>query len=452
MPSVTEFSCASEDMVWNSESTASFDEEIKVKLGRLSPDINILPEKKPCYYTPDVFSHKYSVAKEEPVSPEFSDLESISHTTCSLSPGISMTKDDCLSIDSTSSLHFEPNIEISTTPPPQFNSNEEFSGSSVQNRNREGGSQSSSEESIESSDDSYVTSEDEMSDSGSFENGVDMIDRILNAESNIPSSSLPLMTKNEIVNVLVPKPEVVLSPDMELIEIGTILHVVEDQVIVQSNMSGETQVLDFGTVLLLQGPNVLGTIFETMGPIHHPLYVIRFNEKSEYSEKMVVKDAKVFTSPELIKYAFTPIIREMKGCDASNVYDEEVSGEELDFSDDEKESQHKKLLKRQRTRYHQHGEDNAKPEVINSSEGKIKLSEGITNMPVNATELIGAIIPNVSQTTNNNTPSEQLRFGGRNRKRSWGNRGGRRKATNSRSNEDSFGYNILSRPGMLPPS
>jgi H/ACA ribonucleoprotein complex non-core subunit NAF1 len=35
----------------------------------------------------------------------------------------------------------------------------------------------------------------------------------------------------------------------------------------------------------------------------------------------------------------------MKGCDASNVYDEEIKREELEFSDDEKERAYKKQKK-----------------------------------------------------------------------------------------------------------
>lgn len=62
-----------------------------------------------------------------------------------------------------------------------------------------------------------------------------------------------------------------------------------------------------------------------MGPVHQPLYVIRFNDASEINKEIIVKDAKVFSSPDLTKYTYTQIIRETKGCDASNIYDEEVS-------------------------------------------------------------------------------------------------------------------------------
>ena len=40
-----------------------------------------------------------------------------------------------------------------------------------------------------------------------------------------------------------------------------------------------------------------------------------------------------------------PVLLSKKGCDASNFYDEELAEKELEFSDDEKEREHKKALK-----------------------------------------------------------------------------------------------------------
>lgn len=115
---------------------------------------------------------------------------------------------------------------------------------------------SPSVESSSSSDDSDA----EMSDLNDEEDSdiPDIDDDVFEMMDN--HSLAPLRTKNEITEIVIPKPEVELRPDMELIEIGNILHVVENQVVVQSNRSGETEVLDFGTILLLQGPNILGIV------------------------------------------------------------------------------------------------------------------------------------------------------------------------------------------------
>lgn len=95
------------------------EEEEKIRRERLSPDINLLPDSKPYRYLPDVFSHEYSVAKEEPISPQFSDFDTNSYPS---SPSLNAIKDDYLSSsDSTLPLVFEPKIEISASPsPPEY--------------------------------------------------------------------------------------------------------------------------------------------------------------------------------------------------------------------------------------------------------------------------------------------------------------------------------------------
>lgn len=40
-----------------------------------------------------------------------------------------------------------------------------------------------------------------------------------------------------------------------------------------------------------------------------------------------------------------PVLLKKKGCDASNLYDEEILEKEQEFSDDEKEKEHKKAKK-----------------------------------------------------------------------------------------------------------
>ncbi|RHZ82678.1 hypothetical protein Glove_106g14 [Diversispora epigaea] len=488
-------------------------EEEKIRRERLSPEINLLPDSKPYRYLPDVFSHKCSVAREESISPQFSEFDTNSYPS---SPSINAIKDDYLSSsDSIISLVFEPKIEISTTPsPPEYidltqdneepciidltQDKEELGMIDLTRDNEESSkihdditrtlayndhedvtsssdSSDSTIESEESSDDfsdneKNKESVDEMSDLNDLDNedsdiadidddDIDMIDN---------RSIVPLRTKNEVIDILIPKPEIELRPDIELIEIGNILHVVENQVVVQSNKSGETLVLDFGTVLLLQGPNILGVIFETIGPVHQPLYVIRFNDSSEINKEIMVKDAKVFSSPDLVKYTLTPTIREVKGCDASNIYDEEVSDRELEFSDDEKEQQHKQQLKRQRTRYNpERNYHNEQVPFMNPpSSDLIQLTNGIKTNETNGSMELNAMlfndkqiydqIPGITQPKQSTQPisnhiSQVFGGGSRGKKRKRGNpggRGGNRSITrqNPTNNDDPFGYNILPRP------
>ncbi|RIA83551.1 Gar1/Naf1 RNA binding region-domain-containing protein [Glomus cerebriforme] len=136
----------------------------------------------------------------------------------------------------------------------------------------------------------------------------------------------PLRTKNEIVDITIPKPTIEINPDMQLTEIGSILHVVENQIVVKINTTGEYKILDTGTILVLEDREVLGEIFETIGPVTHPMYVIRVND---INKEKVIKDSKVFCVDELSKFIFTREISEHKGCDASNAFDEEVNEEVL---------------------------------------------------------------------------------------------------------------------------
>ncbi|CAG8801815.1 493_t:CDS:2, partial [Racocetra fulgida] len=200
-------------------------------------------------------------------------------------------------------------------------------------------SDSSSDTSSDSSfDSSLIDSYDESSDLSTDEEILDaelmdpqqhernmiLMERIINSEINANNDCLiPLRTKNELIDIVIPKPEIDLKPDMGLKLIGTILHVVENYVVIQSINPGENQVLDSDTVLLLEGPEVFGTIFETIGPVSQPLYVVRFNNESEFNKEKTVKGANVYAADEYIHYAFPDQIRQFKGCDASNINDEE---------------------------------------------------------------------------------------------------------------------------------
>ncbi|GES84583.1 NAF1-domain-containing protein [Rhizophagus clarus] len=191
---------------------------------------------------------------------------------------------------------------------------------------------SSSESDSSSSEDSSV-SDLEIEDADDFEQAMITVDKAF-YEEEMGLSSGPLRTKNEIVDITISKPTIEIKPDMHLTEIGSVLHVVEDQIVIKVNTTGEYKILDVGTILVLEDKEILGEIFETIGPVAHPMYVVRFNE---IDKEKVIKDAKIFSVDELSKFVFTREIFEHKGCDASNAFDEEVNEEEIEFSDDEKE-------------------------------------------------------------------------------------------------------------------
>ncbi|KAF9084342.1 hypothetical protein BGX23_010602 [Mortierella sp. AD031] len=163
-----------------------------------------------------------------------------------------------------------------------------------------------------------------------------------------------LHTTNEILELpKVEKPNIELGPDIVLSPFGSVMSIVDNVVVVQAHSSGEVSVLDSGTVTAVMTPaegdqeavkEILGEIFETFGPVARPLYSIRFNTASEIPEQCKVGST-VYSIPAYSSVVMTAPLKAMKGSDASNKFDEEVDDIELEFSDDEKEMEHKRMLK-----------------------------------------------------------------------------------------------------------
>lgn len=152
-------------------------------------------------------------------------------------------------------------------------------------------------------------------------------------------------TKNEVLVAPVKKPEVEITPDMELQEIGTVSNIVDNVVVVQANVDGDYQVLDSESVLVFPDRTVLGLVFETFGAVKQPMYSVRFNTAEEIDKEIVQIGKKVCHVPQYSHFVFTMALRALKGSDASNRYDEEPAEEEIEFSDDEQEMAHKRRIK-----------------------------------------------------------------------------------------------------------
>ncbi|RKF82899.1 putative snornp assembly factor naf1 [Golovinomyces cichoracearum] len=157
-----------------------------------------------------------------------------------------------------------------------------------------------------------------------------------------------LRTKNEILEVVIPKTEVTITQDMPIIELGVVEQIVENLILIKANISGEYKVLESGSVLCLSDRSVIGVIAETMGRVQQPLYSVMFNNAIEISEARLSVGAKIFYSEKHATYVFTKNLKAIKGSDASNINDEEVGDDEIEFSDDEAEAEHKRKVKQKR--------------------------------------------------------------------------------------------------------
>jgi H/ACA ribonucleoprotein complex non-core subunit NAF1 len=159
------------------------------------------------------------------------------------------------------------------------------------------------------------------------------------------SSGNQLRTKNEVPEEVIPKPDVVLAADTPVTELGSVTSIVDTMVLIAATTSGEFRVLESGSLLCLEDRSVIGVVAETLGRVQEPLYVVRFTSPPDIAAAGLEKGTKVYYPESHATFVFTAALKAYKGSDASNLHDEEVGDEEIEFSDDEKEMEHKRRVK-----------------------------------------------------------------------------------------------------------
>jgi len=196
-------------------------------------------------------------------------------------------------------------------------------------------------------------------------------------------------TLNEKPDVVVPKPQVIVTANMKIEELGRVENLVENLAVIKANTSGEYQVLESGSVLCLEDRSVIGAIAETLGRVQQPYYSVRFSNRAAIEEAGVSQNTKVFYVTQHSRTVFTQPLKAYKGSDASNLHDEEVGDDELEFSDDEAEAEHKRQVKLQkRARYDaKHGHENGVLGVSQPRPGAPKNLPNKSSRPSNAAEL-----------------------------------------------------------------
>ncbi|KAI0962183.1 hypothetical protein AcV7_001082 [Taiwanofungus camphoratus] len=164
-------------------------------------------------------------------------------------------------------------------------------------------------------------------------------------------------SKNEISEAAIVVPEVEeVGPDEVLEKVGEVMSIVDKVVIVKGSASeisnrASERALDSDTLLVFEDRKVLGYIYETFGPTSQPFYQVKFDKQYPLDLEKVRVLRPVFHVPERSNFVFVRQLRHLKGSDASNVHDEEPAEDELEFSDDEEEAAHKRVLTQRRERY-----------------------------------------------------------------------------------------------------
>ena len=158
----------------------------------------------------------------------------------------------------------------------------------------------------------------------------------------------PLRTLNEKPDELVPKPQIEVTPAMAISDLGNVEHVVENSILIRAKTSGESRALEGGSLLCLGDRSVIGVVAEILGQVQQPYYSVRFTNAAAIAEAGISKGTPVFYVEQHSSYVFTQSLKALKGSDASNIHDEEVGDDELEFSDDEKEAEYKRRVKQER--------------------------------------------------------------------------------------------------------
>ena len=215
---------------------------------------------------------------------------------------------------------------------------------------------SSPYESSSDSDSSDDSSDEDSEDEGGYPLlGIDETARLLMAEMDDADgdgtaktgkgAAGALRTKNEIAEEPIPKPDVSITPDMPIEHVGEVQFIVEKTVVIKSQSPGEVKALDSGSILCKEDRTVIGVLADVIGNVRNPMYTVMFAKEDDIKEIELTVGTPVFYSVNHAQYVFTRELKQMKGTDASNLHDEEVAAEEMEFSDDEKEAEYKRAMK-----------------------------------------------------------------------------------------------------------
>ncbi|CAJ1978972.1 unnamed protein product [Sphenostylis stenocarpa] len=151
----------------------------------------------------------------------------------------------------------------------------------------------------------------------------------------------PIRSKNELQNLpVVPPVNAALEPHHEMLPVGIVTSILGAQVIVEGVKKHDP--LNEGSILwLTESRKPLGLIDEIFGPVKNPYYIVRYNSDSEVPAGINGGTLISFV-PEFADHVLNNQDLYKKGYDASGANDEEVS-DEMEFSDDEKEAEYKRM-------------------------------------------------------------------------------------------------------------
>ena len=150
-------------------------------------------------------------------------------------------------------------------------------------------------------------------------------------------------TRHEIINEKerkdYPIPFEVTNED-KFEECGIVKNIIENEILMTGINNNVLKVLNLDNIIFLPNKKYIGFIDDVIGQIDNPVYAIKIYPniiEEKIIEKINPGDKLFFCSNKANVINAIELKNKSKGCDASNAFDEEVSEDERDYSDDEEE-------------------------------------------------------------------------------------------------------------------
>lgn len=156
-------------------------------------------------------------------------------------------------------------------------------------------------------------------------------------------------TKNEIIDSErkeLPIPYEINENDLFTL-CGIILNIVEGKILMKpQNNNSENKIINLDNIIFNKNKKPIGFIDDVMGQIDNPIYIIRiYPNLIDKKFKFNINEELYFCINRAQIINYDEIKNKHKGCDASNAFDEEVSSDDMDYSDDNEEIEAKKIRK-----------------------------------------------------------------------------------------------------------
>jgi len=113
--------------------------------------------------------------------------------------------------------------------------------------------------------------------------------------------------------------------------VGVVWSAVDDCVVIKGQENAKALVE--GVVLCRDDRSPMGRVFEIFGPVAQPHYILRVGLSR--GETVITKGDLAFVAKSQAAFVDAAYVSSKRGCDASDLHDEELPEDQLDSSDDE---------------------------------------------------------------------------------------------------------------------